>query len=179
MRFPGDSTWKVSSGSADTFALYVRDALGVSTPTADAIPALYPPVERLHDVYVPETFGWGWDRWWTESLITGGGGRPPVGVPEHLREAYQQWRPDTTAPEQSWFRDKASAHLFDLIQEIVGQLTTELGREPVFTFTLVEIPVRGQFWRRVDTTIALVSDELKASRNLIAPLESVLRELAR
>ncbi|MGI5499430.1 hypothetical protein [Lentzea sp. CA-135723] len=169
----------MSSGSADTFVLYVRDALGVSTPTADSIPPLTPDVERLHDVYVPETFGSGWDRWWTESLITGGGGRPPVGVPEHLREAYRRWRPDHTSPEQTRSRDNARADMSDLLREIVEQLTTELGHAPVFSLKLVEIPVRGQFWRRVNTTTALVSDELRASRNLIAPLESVLRELAR
>ncbi|WP_394619136.1 hypothetical protein JNUCC0626_08575 [Lentzea sp. JNUCC 0626] len=179
MHFPGDSTWQVSSGGADTFVLYVRDALGVSTPTADAIPPLYPPVDRLHDVYVPETFGSGWDRWWNESLITGGGGRPPIGVPEHLHAAHRQWRPDFTSPEQSRLRDNARADMSEVLREIVEQLTTELGHPPVFNLKLVEIPVQGQFWRRVNTTTALVSDELKASRNLIAPLETVLRELAR
>ncbi|MET9226082.1 hypothetical protein [Lentzea sp. NPDC003310] len=178
MHFPGDSTWQVSSGSGDAFVLYVRDAMGVSTPTADSIPPLTPPVERLHDVYVPETFGSGWDRWWTESLTTGGGGRPPVGVPEHLREAYQRWRPDHTSPEQTRRRDAARRHSYELLTEIVDQLTTELGHPPRFSFTLVEIPVQGQFWRRVGTHTALVSDELRASRNLLAPLESVLRELA-
>ena len=178
MHFPGDSTWQVSSGSSDTFVLYVRDALGISTPTADAIPRLTPPVPRDHDSYVPETFGSAWDRWWTQSLTTGGGGRPPVGVPEHMRAAYTLWRPDPTSPEQTRLRDTARQDGYLLLREIVDQLTVELGHEPVFNLRMIEIPVEGQFWRRVDKHTVLVSDELKASRNVIAPLESVLRELA-
>jgi hypothetical protein len=44
MSFPDDSTWMVSSGDRGTFALYVRDALGINSPTADAIPLLSPAV---------------------------------------------------------------------------------------------------------------------------------------
>ncbi|MFJ8962041.1 hypothetical protein ACIRG5_21900 [Lentzea sp. NPDC102401] len=178
MHFPGDSTWQVSSGSGEVFALYVRDALGISTPTADAIPRLTPPVPRDHDAYVPETFGSAWDRWWTRSLTTLGSGHPPVGVPEQMRADYTRWQPDWTSPEQRALRRHARTESYALLKEIVDQLTVELGRRPVFNLRMIEIPVEGQFWRRVDKHTALVSDELRISRNVLAPLESVLRELA-
>ena len=178
MHFPGNSTWQVSSGSADTFVLYVRDALGISTPTADSIPRLTPPVPRLRDVHVPETLGSAWDRWWAESLVTGGGGRPPVGLPPGMREAHQRWRPDPVSPERTRLRDEARQGSYLLLREIVDQLAGELGHEPVFRLHMVELPVQGQFWRRVDKHTVLVSDELKASRNVLAPLESVIRDLA-
>ena len=38
MKFPGDSTWVITSGDGGTFALFVRDALGISTPAADSVP---------------------------------------------------------------------------------------------------------------------------------------------
>lgn len=178
MHFPGDSTWQVSSRSGNTFALYTRDALGISTPTADSIPRLTPPVPRMHDAYVPETFGSAWDRWWTQSYDHGGGGRPPVGLPEQMRAAYNQWSPNPASPRQSGARDDARAGFQVVLKEIVDQLTGELGHAPVFDVQLVQIPVEGQFWRRVDKRTALVSDELHASRNVLAPLESMLRELA-
>ncbi|SFR27465.1 hypothetical protein SAMN04488564_11164 [Lentzea waywayandensis] len=179
MHFPGDSTWQVSSGSGDTFVLYVRDALGISTPTADAIPRLTPPVPRDHDAYVPETFGSAWDRWWTQSLTTGGGGHPPVGVPEQMRADHTRWLPDPTSPEQRALRHHARTDSYTLLKEIVDQLTVELGHEPVFNLRMIVIPVEGQFWKRVGKHTVLVSEALKISRNVIAPLESVLRELAR
>ncbi|MEU3645132.1 hypothetical protein AB0E59_17245 [Lentzea sp. NPDC034063] len=179
MQFPGDSTWQVSSGGGEIFALYVRDALGISTPTADAIPRLTPPVPRDHDAYVPETFGSAWDRWWTQSLTTLGPGHPPVGVPEQMRADYTRWGPDWSSPEQRALRHHARTVSYTLPREIVDQLTVELGRQPVFNLRMIEIPVEGQFWRRVDKHTVLVSDELKISRNVLAPLESVLRELAR
>ncbi|MCR3752298.1 hypothetical protein [Lentzea californiensis] len=173
MHFPGDSTWQVSSGNGDTFTLYVRDALGISTPTADSIPPLTPPVPRLHGVAVPETFGSAWDRWWAQS-VSGGAeavpGRWPVGLPQQLRPAYDEW---VTHKDHD-----RRANFSEVLHEIVAQLTGELGHAPVFALDIVEVPVRGQFWRRLTTNSVMVSEELMASRNLIAPLESVLRELA-
>lgn len=174
--------WVVSSGPGDTFALYVRDALGISTPTADAIPPLTPPVPRLHGVTVPETFGAEWDRWWRQSLVTGGAqhvpGRWPAGLPEELVGAHEQWEPDRRSPENTQRRDDARAAFSDLLREVVDQLTEELGHPPVFELDIIEIPVAGQFWRRLTTSKVLVSEELKSSRNVLAPLESVLRDLA-
>ncbi|NKE62474.1 hypothetical protein FXN61_39365 [Lentzea sp. PSKA42] len=178
---PGGKRWVVSSGPGDTFALYVRDALGISTPTADSIPPLTPPVPRVHDVELPETFGSAWDRWWAQSLVTGGAedvpGRWPVGLPEHLRDAYGQWQPDRSSPEVTWQRDDAMAAFSASLNEVVDQLTEELGHAPLFELDVIEIPVQGQFWRRLGKNTVLVSEELKASRNVIAPLESVIRDL--
>lgn len=176
MRFPGDSTWAVSSGDGDTFALYVRDALGISTPTADAIPRLTPPVPRVHDVYLPHTFGAAWDRWWTQSFTARGAqhvpSRWPVGLPGEVRAAYETWRPST--PDVS---PRARENLSQVLREVVAQHTGELGREPVFSLGLIAIPVEGLFWRRVGVDSVLLSEELMASPHLIAPLESVIRDL--
>ncbi|MFD4636627.1 hypothetical protein ACFWN2_04885 [Lentzea sp. NPDC058436] len=178
MRFPGDSTWAVSSGDGDTFALYVRDALGIRTPTADSIPRLTPPVPRVHDVYVPETFGSAWDRWWSQSYASRGAqhvpSRWPVGLPGEVRAAYEGWRPHIpdVAPRT---RENFSA----VLREVVTQLTEEIGREPVFSLSLIAIPVEGQFWRRVGSDSVLLSEELMASPHLIAPLESVIRDLVK
>ncbi|MEU0884864.1 hypothetical protein ABZ345_40260 [Lentzea sp. NPDC005914] len=178
----GKHRWMVSSGPGDTFALYVRDALGVSTPTADAIPPLTPPVPRLHDVTLPETFGPEWDRWWAQSLVTGGAqhvpGRWPAGLPEELVDAHEHWEPDRRSAELTLQRDDARAAFSEVLHEIVGQLTEELGHPPVFDLDVIEIPVDGQFWRRLGTNKVLVSEQLKSSRNVLAPLESVLRDLA-
>ncbi|WP_330275808.1 hypothetical protein OG205_09125 [Lentzea sp. NBC_00516] len=174
MHFPGDSTWRVSSGRGDTFTLYVRDALGISTPTADSIPPLTPPVPRLPGVTLPDTFGAAWDRWWAQSVSAGAEdvpGRWPVGLPQQLRPAYDEW---VTHKDYD-----GRTNLSEVLQEIVAQLSGELGHVPVFDLEIVEVPVQGQFWRRLSTNSVMVSEELMASRNLIAPLESVLRELAR
>ena len=182
MHFPGDSTWQVSSRDGGTFALYVRDALGVSTPTADAIPALTPPVPRLPGAAVPETFGAAWDRWWTRSLTNSGAEfvplRWPVGTPAQLKPAFEAWRPDPTSPEESDRRDAARTVFHEVLVEVVAQLTGELGHPPRFTLDLTELPVQGKFWQRVGPQAVLISEELKGSRTVIAPLESLLRELA-
>ncbi|WP_112225116.1 hypothetical protein [Lentzea atacamensis] len=178
---PGDRRWMVSSGPGGTFALYVRDALGISTPTADSIPPLTPPVPRVRDVELPETFGPAWDRWWAQSLVTGGAehvpGRWPAGLPEDLRDAYGQWLTGQRSPEATLHRDEAMVSFSEALNEVVDQLTEELGHTPLFELDVIEIPVQGQFWRRLRKNTVLVSEELKASRNVIAPLESVIREL--
>ncbi|WP_191299203.1 hypothetical protein [Lentzea cavernae] len=172
----------MSSRTGDTFALYVRDALGLSTPTADAVPPLNAPVPRVHDVYVPETFGPAWDRWWTRAVESGGAltapSQWPVGPPAQLRAAYDAWHPAPTSPGETTRRDRSRNDFGLALKEAVGQLTTELGHEPVFDLNLIEIPVRGQFWRRTARRTVLVSDELRSSRNVLAPLESVIRDLA-
>ncbi len=172
----------MSSGPGDTFALYVRDALGISTPTADAIPPLTPPVPRLPGVTLPGTFGPEWDRWWAQSLVAGGAqhvpGRWPAGLPKELVEAHEQWEPDRRSPENTQQRNDARVAFSKLLNEVVEQLTEELGHPPLFELDVIEIPVEGQFWRRLGKSKVLVSEELKSSRNVIAPLESVIRELA-
>ncbi|MGW4214545.1 hypothetical protein ACWEIJ_41620, partial [Lentzea sp. NPDC004789] len=71
MRFSGDSTWLIRSGDGGTFPLFVREALGISTPTADAIPRLVPPVPRLTDLLYPPELVEDWDRWWRGCTSSG------------------------------------------------------------------------------------------------------------
>lgn len=177
MNFPGDSTWVISSGDGGTFALFVRDALGISTPTADSIPRLTPPVPRLTGVLVPPEFTPDWDRWWRDCTETGHG-REPIGISAPLREAYARWH-DPRAPEQIRRRHDLGRTFSTVLQELVTELEQELGHRPVFKLDVIQIPVEGQFWRRLTRDRVLVSEELMGSRNLIAPLESVIRELAR
>lgn len=172
MTSPERASWLINSGGADTFVLYVRDALGIDTPTATAIPPLTPPVARI-DAELPDGFAADWDRWWTGTLNRSG--TRPAGLPEQLHAAHLHWSSAAdTAEGRDRTREAFSATLYDLINE----LKTELGHEPVFTLSLLELPVRGQFWRRIDGKTVLVSTELLRSRNIIAPLESVIRELA-
>ncbi|GGU14710.1 hypothetical protein [Lentzea flava] len=176
MKFSGDSTWVISSGDGGTFALFVRDALGISTPTADSIPRLTPPVPRLTGLLYPPELVQDWDRWWRDCSSTGHG-REPVGLPVELREAYQQWGAFTT-PENTRRRDDIRISFSNSVHELVTDLEQELRRRPVFKLDVVQIPVEGQFWRRLKHDRVLVSEELMASRNVIAPLESVIRDLA-
>ena len=176
MTFPGDSTWLVSSGDGGSFALFVRDALGISTPTADSIPRLTPPVPRLTGVLIPPGFIEDWDRWWHD-CTTQGHAREPLGLPVELREAYTRWGAFTT-PENTRRRDDLRIALSASLDELLAELEQELGRRPIFKLDLLQIPVEGQFWRRVQRDKVLVSEELIGSRNLIAPLESVIRDLA-
>ena len=167
-----------------TFALYVRDALGVATPTAAAIPPLTPAVARA-DLTVPPGFAADWDRWWVHSLGSGRTageaehtpGRWPSGLPDRLRTAYADWQPVPGSPEARKARDGARTVFSQSLQELIADLKQELAREPVFTLELIFLPVEGQFWRRLDTHTVLVSVELLCSRNVIAPLESVIRDI--
>jgi hypothetical protein len=181
MHFPGDSTWSMSIGDGGTFPLFVRDALGISTPQADSVPRLTPPVTRLTGTGLSpiETAGieHGWDRWWLESTTTGGG-REPLGIPVRLRQAYTRWR-DPAAPGNADGRDRLRRTFSAHLNELLAELEQELGRTPVFTLDIVQLPVAGQFWRRAARARVLASEELMDSRNVIAPLESVIRDLLR
>ena len=84
-----------------------------------------------------------------------------------------------TSPEAMRQADEARAVVNEALREVVGDLTRELGHEPVFHLHLVQIVAEGQVWRRVDADTVEVSGELMRSRNLIAPLESVIRDIAR
>lgn len=176
MNFAGDSTWVISSGDGGTFALFVRDALGISTPTADSVPRLTPPVPRLSGALIPPEFIQDWDRWWHD-CTTKGYGREPLGLPVELREAYTRWG-DFTSPENTRKRDDLRVVFCASVQEVVADLEQELGRRLIFKLDIAQIPVDGQFWRRLQHDKVLVSEELLGSRNLLAPLESVIRELA-
>jgi hypothetical protein len=83
------------------------------------------------------------------------------------------------SPEAMRQADEARAVVNEALREVVGDLTWELGHEPVFHLHLVQIAAEGQVWRRVDADTVEVSGELMRSPNLIAPLESVIREIAR
>ncbi|WP_086664309.1 hypothetical protein [Lentzea kentuckyensis] len=166
----------ISSGDDGTFALFVRDSLGISTPAADSIPRLTPQVSRLTGVLLPPEFPQNWDRWWLETSAQGAG-REPVGLPDGLREAYRRWV-DPTTPEATRARDRLSVTFSALVHELVVELEHELGRRPIFKLDIVQLPVEGQFWRRLSHDRVLISEELMASRNVLAPLESVIRDLA-
>jgi hypothetical protein len=176
MNFAGDSTWVVSSGDGGTFPLFVRDALGISTPAADSVPRLTPPVPRLTGVEVPG-IEHGWDRWWHESTLTGSG-REPIGIPDHLRAAYVRWS-DPRSLQSTYVRDDVRRTFMASLHELIAELEQELGHPSVFSLDVLQIPVEGQFWRRIQHDRVLASEDLLRSRNVIAPLESVIRELAR
>ena len=176
MHFPGDSTWVISSGDDGTFALFARDALGISTPAADSVPRLTPQVPRLTGVTLPPEFPQDWDRWWRESSLRGVG-REPIGLPDGLRDAYRRWV-DPTTPEATSARDRLSVTFSSSVREVVVELEQELGHRPIFKLEIVQVPVVGQFWRRLARDRVLISEELMGSRNVLAPLESVIRELA-
>ncbi|KJK43804.1 hypothetical protein UK23_31770 [Lentzea aerocolonigenes] len=173
MNLSGDSTWVISTNDIGDFALYTRDALGISTPTADSIPRLTPPVPRLTGALIPPELVQDWDRWWRDCTETGFG-RDPVGLPEGLRQAYTRW--SGLRPAEA---GRSSARTFSsLLHEVVTELELELGHRPAFKLEVIQIPVEGLFWRRLTRDRVLVSEELMGSRNIIAPLESVLRDLA-
>ncbi|MFD5823918.1 hypothetical protein [Lentzea sp. NPDC060358] len=176
MKFPGDSTsWVVRSGDGGTFALFVRDALGISTPTADAIPRLVPPVPRM-TIAGPPGLARDWDRWW------GGDAAEPAGIPEDqwdgLRRAYGRWA-DFSSADSTERRDEVRREFSASVQELVADLEQELGHRPVFELEVLQVPVEGQFWRCLGRDKVLASEHLLASRNVLAPLESVIRDLAR
>jgi hypothetical protein len=177
MRFSVDSTWLIRSGDGGTFPLFVREALGISTPTADAIPRLVPPVPRLTDVQYPPELVEDWDRWWRGCTSTGSS-REPVGLPEVLHEAYAEWGA-FAAHGNTWRRDDLRRGFSDSVQELMADLEQELGHRPIFELEVLQIPVEGQFWQRLRRDKVLASEELLASRNVIAPLESVIRDLVR
>ncbi len=104
-------------------------------------------------------------------------GRWPSGLPGRLRTAYADWQPVPGSPEARKARDGARTVFSQSLQELIADLKQELGREPVFTLELIFLPVEGQFWRRLNTHTVLVSVELLCSRNVIAPLESVIRDI--
>lgn len=171
-----DSTWVISSGDGGTFALFVRDALGISTPAADSIPRLTPPVPPHTGALLPAEFPQDWDRWWKESSEIGYG-REPLGLPEELREAYHRWD-DPLDTDNDRRRYELRTSFSAVLHQVVTELEQELGRRPIFKLDIVEIPVEGQFWRRLKRDRVLVSQQLMSSRNVLAPLESVIRDLA-
>ncbi|HEX7308771.1 hypothetical protein [Lentzea sp.] len=177
MELSGDSTWVIRSGDGPVFPLFVRDALGIRTPVADAIPRLVPRVPRMSDVVHPPELVEDWDRWW-RGCTSAGSSRDPSGLPGVLHEACTQWRA-LTAPDDGFRRDDLRRGFSDALHELMADLEQELGRRPVFELEVLQIPVEGQFWRRLGHAKVLASDELLASRNVIAPLESVIRDLAR
>lgn len=74
--------------------------------------------------------------------------------------------------------DDTRTRFNDVLHEVVGDLKQELGREPVFALSLFQVPGEEQRWRRLKPDVVEVSEGLMRSRNVIAPLESVIRELA-
>ncbi|MCX2950238.1 hypothetical protein [Lentzea sp. NEAU-D7] len=74
--------------------------------------------------------------------------------------------------------DDTRARFDDSLREVLADLEQELGRTPVFALSLVQIPGEDQRWKRLKPDVVEVSEGLLRSRNLIAPLESVIRQLA-
>ncbi|MFD9697928.1 hypothetical protein [Lentzea sp. NPDC059081] len=177
MSFPGDSTWVISSGDGGTFPLFVRDALGIDTPAAGAVPPLVPPVPPYTETLIQPGIVEDWDRWWRDSVMMGFG-REPLGLPDELRAAYRRWL-DAAGPESLARRDQLRVSFTSWVQEVVADLEREQGYRPLFRLEVFQVPVEGQFWQRLTKDRVLVSEELMLSRNVIAPLESVIRDLAR
>ncbi|SDG69374.1 hypothetical protein SAMN05216553_110277 [Lentzea fradiae] len=175
MNLAGNSTWQISCGDGGTYALFVRDALGISGPAADAIPPLTPPVPRRKAAVSPPELAQDWGRWWRECTASGPG-REPLGLPEGLRAAYREWGA-FTSPESSRRRDDVRRGFDDTIREVVRDLEQELGRQPVFRLEVLQAPVQGQFWLRLGDAKVFASEELLLSRHLAAPLDAVIRGL--
>lgn len=74
--------------------------------------------------------------------------------------------------------DDTRARFDDALREVLADLEQELGRTPVFALSLFRVPGEDQRWKRLKPGIVEVSEGLMRSRNVIAPLESVIRELA-
>jgi hypothetical protein len=74
--------------------------------------------------------------------------------------------------------DDTRARFDDALREVLADLEQELGRTPVFSLSLFQVPGEDQRWKRLKPDIVEVSEGLMRSRNILAPLESVIRELA-
>ncbi|MDX3659480.1 hypothetical protein PV646_19425 [Streptomyces sp. ID05-26A] len=74
--------------------------------------------------------------------------------------------------------DDTRARFDDSLREVLTGLEQELGREPVFALSLFQIPGEDEHWKRLKPGVVEISEGLMRSRNVLAPLESVIRELA-
>ncbi|MDX8055434.1 hypothetical protein SK571_39180 [Lentzea sp. BCCO 10_0798] len=74
--------------------------------------------------------------------------------------------------------DDTRARFDDALREVLADLEQELGRTPVFALSLFQIPGEDQYWKRLKPDVVEISEGLMRSRNVLAPLESVIRELA-
>ncbi|WP_147455197.1 hypothetical protein [Saccharothrix australiensis] len=189
MRFDGNPSWSINHDSFGeiAFALYVRDALGITSPTADSIPPLEPAAPARSHPDPPGLAGH-WDDWWTR--ITGA--RPaagheapaPAGPPEALDDLLPRLRRDHSRWAAGLRAEQARTgqpHTRDVIpfHDLVDEVRRELGRDGLdFTLSIHEVPVAGPYWLRIGTDTVLASSDLLRSPDAVAPLRSVIRDLA-
>lgn len=75
--------------------------------------------------------------------------------------------------------DDTRARFDESLREVLTDLEQELGREPVFALSLFQVAGEGQHWKRLKPGLVEASEGLMRSRNVVAPLESAIRELTR
>ena len=189
MRFSDKATWTINldSSSDVIFALYVRDALNITSPTANSVPPLDPAVTD-REVSASPGVEIQWDEWWTSitglRLAPGKNALVPIEPPtaledeiRRLRPDYSQWAADLRTKEAQ----AGQSHTRDIIpfREVVNQVQQELERDDLdFTLSIQEIPVEGQYWHRVATDTVMASSALLRSETAVTKLQALIRELA-
>src|SRR4051812_27256326 len=189
MHFRDRPTWTIclDSSSEVIFALYVRDALNVTSPTAGQVPPLDPAVP-VPDASASPEVEHQWGEWWASitglRLAPGGSALTPVEPPivledeiRRLRPEYSKWAWDLRENETRSGRP----HTREIIplQEVVESVKQELGRVYLdFALSIQEVPVKGRYWHRMATDTVMASSALLRSEEAITRLRPLIRELA-
>ncbi|MEO6082292.1 MAG: hypothetical protein ABIQ18_04225 [Umezawaea sp.] len=189
MRFNHQDTWMISLDSSSDLdlALYVRDALNITTQAAGSIPPLDPAVPAS-DLPAPPGVERLWDEWWTSitdlRLAPGKDKLAPIELPaaweeeiHRLRLEYSRWAADLRAAEAR----SGQPHTREVIPflELVDHVRLELGRDNLdFMLSIQEIPVAGRYWQRVNTDTVMASSALLRSEEGATKLRAVILELA-
>jgi hypothetical protein len=189
MHFRDKPTWAMylDSSSEIIFALYVRDALNITSPTAGEVPPLDPAVP-VPNISAPPEVERQWGEWWARitgpRLAPGGNSLIPVEHPaaledeiQRLRPEYSQWAWDLRQQETR----SGQPHTRDIIpvKEVVDAVQLELGQEYLgFALSIQEIPVKGRYWHRLARDTVMASSTLLRSEEAIPKLQTLIRELA-
>jgi hypothetical protein len=189
MRFSHKDTWMIGleSSSDIILALYARDTLNITSPTARSIPPLDPAV-RASDLPASPGVERQWDEWWSSitglRLAPGKNALVPIEPPaawedeiNRLRRGYSRWAADLRAAETQ----SGQPHTRDVIPflELVDHVRLDLGRDDLdFMLSIQEIPVAGRYWHRVNTDTVMASSSLLRSEEGFTKLRAIIRELA-
>ncbi|SER06663.1 hypothetical protein SAMN05216188_107268 [Lentzea xinjiangensis] len=92
-------------------------------------------------------------------------------------DGYSTWSVQITSDVRNAY-DDTRARFDDALREVLVELRQELGHEPVFGLSLVQIPGDDPHWKQLKPDVVEVSEGLMRSRDVLAPLESVIRKLA-
>lgn len=178
--FSETDEWRITEGDTKRlhYALYVRDALGL-TPVGDSVPpALAPAVDRYKDGTSPPIDGPRWLRWWNDLLD-----EVQLDSPRAQEVVEQRWSAPPALDEQarSWafhrheeWRRERHRRSFEVVSRIMeGDAVKALGRPPrsVRLFTLM---VNGP-WSSVHSgSMLLMSADIrldeKALHELLIPV---------